>query len=126
LETYYQTLATAGKVRYGEKSYALPNGRRIGYRLHEASWQVVDPDALFEWAKGQGLVRVREETDWQDQVKPRLAALEPVHGAVAIDRDSGEVVPGVLLQRPAGDVFVVSVPRRRRVADAEDAPADVR
>jgi hypothetical protein len=126
LEAYYQRLDADGKVRYGEKSYLLPNGRRLGYRLAEASWQIVDAAALFAWAKGHGLVRVSEETAWQEQVKPRLAALEPVVGADAIDRDSGEVVPGVKLTRPQGDVFVVSLARRRRGADADAGLADVR
>ena len=126
LEAYYQRLDADGKVRYGEKSYLLPNGRRLGYRLAEASWQIVDAAALFAWAQGHGLVRVHEETDWQDQVKPRLAALEPVVGADAIDRDSGEVIPGVKLTRPQGDVFVVSLARRRRQADGDAGLADVR
>jgi hypothetical protein len=108
-------------VRYGEKSYLLPNGRRLGYRLVEASWQITDAEALFTWAQGKGLVRTTAETAWQDQVKPRLAALEPVAGAEAIDRDSGEVIPGVILRRPAGDVFVISVRRKDgRERTAED------
>ena len=119
LEAYYRRLEADGKVRYGEKSYLLPNGRRLGYRLAEASWQVTDPEALFGWAKGKGYVRVKAETDWQDQVKPRLVALEPNPGAAAVDRDSGEVIPGVILERPVGDAFVVSVARRRRVGGIE-------
>jgi hypothetical protein len=126
LEAYYQRLEADGKARYGEKSYLLPNGRRLGYRLAEASWQIVDAEALFAWAHGHGLVRVHAETDWQEQVKPRLAALEPVVGADAIDRDSGEVVPGVKLTRPQGDVFLVSLARRRRGADVDAGLADVR
>jgi hypothetical protein len=64
----------AGKVRYGEKSYPLPNGQRIGYRHAEADWQITDADALFAWAKGRGLVRVQEETDWalQEQAPENL------------------------------------------------------
>jgi hypothetical protein len=101
-------------VRYGEKSYPLPNGQRIGYHWAEADWTITDADALFTWAKGKGLVRAHEETDWGEQVKPRLVPAKDVVGAEAVDRESGEVVPGVLMARPAGDVLMISEGRRRR------------
>jgi hypothetical protein len=112
----------AGKVRYGEKSYRLPNGQRIGYRHAEDDWSITDPDALLKWAKAKGFVRVQEETAWGDQVKPRLVPLTEVVGAEAVDRESGETIPGVMLVRPAGEVLMVSTERRRRRAgDAEES-----
>jgi hypothetical protein len=133
IERYVQALLAAGKVRYGEKSYPLPNGQRIGYRWTEAEWQITDPDALFAWAKPQGFVRAKEETDWGDQVKPRLVSLQHVVGSEAMDRESGEVVPGVVCVRPAGDQLMVSEVRRRGSsrrldpsAGGGEANADVR
>jgi hypothetical protein len=125
IESYVQALLAAGKVRYGEKSYPLPNGQRIGYRWTEADWTITDADALFTWAKGRGLVRVHEETDWGEQVKPRLVPLLEIAGSEAVDRVSGETIPGVRLTRPAGDVLVVSEGRRRRRAGAGHEHADV-
>jgi hypothetical protein len=125
LEGYVQDLRATGKVRYGEKSYPLPNGQRIGYHWAEADWHITDPDALFTWAKTKGLVRVQEETDWGAQVKPRLMPLTDVVGSEAVDRDGGEMMPGVVLQRPAGEVLLVSEVRRRRRAGGADGHADV-
>jgi len=118
-------LDAAGKVRYGEKSYALPNGQRIGYRHAEADWTITDPDALFAWAKAKGFVRVQEETDWGDQVKPRLMPVQDVVGAEAVDRESDEVIPGVVCVRPAGDLLMISEVRRRRRAGGANDHADV-
>jgi hypothetical protein len=126
LEGYVQDLLAAGKVRYGEKSYPLPNGQRIGYRWTEADWQITDADALFAWAKARGLVRVREETDWGEQVKPRLVPLQDMIGSEAVDRESGETIPGVRLVRPAGDQLMVSEGRRRRESGGAHEHADVR
>jgi hypothetical protein len=123
---YFERLVAAGKVRYGEKSYPLPNGQRIGYRWTEADWTITDADALFAWAKANGYVRAKEETDWGAQVKPRLVPLQDVIGSEAVDRESGETIPGVRLVRPAGDQLMVSEGRRRRHAGGADEHADVR
>jgi hypothetical protein len=125
LEGYVQALLAAGKVRYGEKSYPLPNGQRIGYRWTEADWQITNATALLAWANARGLVRVKEEIDWGDQVKPRLVPLQDVVGSEAVDQESGDVIPGVMLARPAGDRLVVSEGRRQRRVGGAHSNADV-
>jgi hypothetical protein len=126
LEGYVQALLAAGKVRYGEKSYPLPNSQRIGYRWTETDWQITNAVALVIWAKAKGYVRTTEEIDWGERVKPRLVPLTEVVGSEAVDRESGDVVPGVILTRPAGDRLLVSEKRRQRRAGGAGEHADVR
>jgi hypothetical protein len=121
LEGYFQRLQAAGKLRYGRKSYTLPNGQAIGTHTVEAVWDVVDADALADWASQHNLVRVSVDTDWGAQVKPRLVPLVDEPGAEAIDRTTGERVPGVVLVRPAGEMFVVTTARSRRGVETEEA-----
>ena len=95
IETYAEThraeLLGGGK----RKSRALPHGS-VGWRKRPASLEVVDNEALLEWARMQpvelGLVRIKEE--------PCLREILSVAG------ETGEVPPG-MQHKPEAEVLQV-------------------
>ena len=89
-----------------EKHWKLPGGVRLQWRAAGVAWKRVDEDALYTWAAKHRLTRTKVTTAW-DTVKARLRAFIPVEGGEAVDRETGEVVPGVVIERLATDVFSV-------------------
>jgi hypothetical protein len=101
LAAYVARLQTQGKLGR-KKSYRLPHGQLIA---HQAPTQwVVDEAELLAWAEPIGLVRINKILAWKE-IKARLIPATPQPGAAAIDLMTGELVPGVTVKVPAGEVF---------------------
>lgn len=105
LQPYFATLQESGALGK-RKSYKLPHGT-LQVRKAGPKWRR-DEAALLEWAKEQGLVRVKESPDWAG-ISKRLVPSGEYAGAAAVDAETGEVVPGVQLEEPGGDIFSVKV-----------------
>lgn len=99
LESYFDTVPH--KAAKTQESYALPSGKLI--RKAQQPNYIRDDSQLLPWAKENGLAKVVESPDWAS-IKKRVT----VSGNNAIDAESGEVIPGVVVEeRP--NVFTVSV-----------------
>lgn len=110
LRTYAEQERAAG--RWGRrKSRELPHGR-LSFRAVGPAYKRVDEDALVTWAQNAGdplrLLRMRVEPDWP-AVKKRLRVVEDGDALLAVDVDTGEVVPGVVVERAEGESFRVTV-----------------
>lgn len=103
LRPYFDRLRESGALGKS-KSYKLPHGT-LQARASGPKWARQDPAALLEWAKPLGLVRVKEEPAWSDIAKRLVAGERP--GDPAVDGETGEIVPGVVLEVPAGETFTV-------------------
>lgn len=103
LRQYFEKLREAG-VLGKSKSYKLPHGT-LQARASGPRWARQDPEALLAWARPLGLVRVKEEPAWSEIAKRLVAGERP--GDPAVDAETGEIVPGVVLETPAGETFTV-------------------
>ncbi|MDP3702895.1 MAG: host-nuclease inhibitor Gam family protein, partial [Candidatus Omnitrophota bacterium] len=102
LSAYYDQIKAEGLLPRKSRSYKLPHGV-LQARTHAIKWHR-DEARLLEWARGVGLVRTREEPEWNEIVK-RLAPEAQQIGAAAIDTATGEVVEGVTVEELPKDVF---------------------
>ena|SRR5690606_5421508 len=102
LRAYFELLRAEGALG-NRKTYRLPHGalqmRASGPKFER------DDKQLLEWARQHGLVRVSEAPDWS-AIKERLAVTDSL---AVVDRETGEVVPGVIVVEPAGETFSVKV-----------------
>jgi len=102
LRAYFEQLRQQGLLG-DRKTYRLPHGalqvRASGPKFER------DNKQLLEWAHQHGLVRVSEAPDWST-IKERLAVTDSL---AVVDRETGEVVPGVIVVEPAGETFSVKV-----------------
>lgn len=102
LSAYFEALRAQGLLGKA-KSYRLPHGL-LSARQQGPRWQVYDKVKLLEWAESVQLVREEREPAW-DEIKARLAPLPASN--YAIDTVTGQVVPGVRLEQPKHDEFMV-------------------
>lgn len=86
-----------------QESYALPTGK-IGVKTVTPGY-VRDDAALLPWVKENraDLVEVKESVKWSE-----LKKLLDTSGGTAVDRETGEVVPGVTVT-PGGMKFFVQM-----------------
>ena len=101
LAGYFERLQAEGRLGR-KKSYRLPHGQ-LTVRQVPDQWEL-DEAQLLAWAEPLGLVRVAKAPAW-NTIKARLTPAAPQPGAAAIDLTTGELVPGVTLRVPAGEVF---------------------
>jgi hypothetical protein len=101
LAGYFEQLQSEGRLGR-KKSYRLPHGQ-LTARQVAVQWEV-DEAQLLAWAEPLGLVRVDKAPAWK-AIKARLIPAAPLPGAAAVDVTTGELVPGVTLRDPAGEVF---------------------
>jgi hypothetical protein len=101
LADYFAQLHAQGRLGR-KKSYRLPHGQLTAHQM-PTQW-AVDEAELLDWAEPLGLVRVNKTSAWKE-IKARLIAAAPQPGAAAIDITTGELVPGVTVKVPAGEVF---------------------
>jgi hypothetical protein len=105
LRDYFERLREAGALGK-RKSYKLPNGvlqvRKVGARLDR------DEAKLLEWAKANAPdhVVVTEKVAWGG-LKPRVELVELADGWAAVDRATGEMIPGIVVALPDGETFSV-------------------
>jgi len=102
LRAYFEQLRQQGLLG-DRKTYRLPHGA-LQMRAKSPKFER-DDKQLLEWARQHGLVRVSEAPDWST-IKERLAVTDSM---VVVDRETGEVVPGVIVAEPAGETFSVKV-----------------
>jgi hypothetical protein len=115
LRPWFDEQKAAGKLPHNRKSINLPSGT-IGEEWHDVQWDRNDGE-LMPWAKSRGLVRTKEEPQW-DAIKKQLRLSKDGLRAVIVhevtDPDTGEVtqveevVPGVRVKQMPGNVFYVS------------------
>lgn len=99
LEAYFD--GVPHKAAKTQESYTLPSGKLV--RKAQQPFFSRDDALLLPWAKANGLFRVTESPDWVN-IKKRVT----INGTAAVDSETGEVIPGVLVEeRP--NVFTVSV-----------------
>lgn len=102
LRDYYRRLQEQGLLG-DRKTYRLPHGalvvRKSGPKFER------NDEQLLPWAKAVGLVRVKDTPDWA-AIKERLHVTDSM---AVVDRETGEVVPGVVVVEPAGETFSVKV-----------------
>jgi hypothetical protein len=108
LSRYADQLKADGVITERRKSYRLPSGV-LSFRAKAVTF-ARNAAELLPWAKERGLIRTKEEIDW-DTLKGRLV-VECDEGPIAtrytvIDRETGELVPGVMVDAPAHDEFSV-------------------
>ena len=86
----------------GRKTISTPYGS-VKSRMGSTKYIVDDPDAFFEWARQNrpDFIRVKEEADL-----PTMKQFLPSDAAV--DPDSGEVIPGLLVE-PGSPSYKVEV-----------------
>src|ERR671918_428278 len=101
LAAYFARLHAQGRLGR-KKSYRLPHGHLTAHQV-PTQW-VVDEAELLAWAEPLGLVRINKTSAWKE-IKARLIPAAPQPGAEAIDLMTGELVPGVTVKVPAGEVF---------------------
>lgn len=101
LAVYFARLEAEGRLGR-RKSYRLPHGQ-LTTNQTPTQWEV-DAAALLRWAEPLGLVRINKTSAWRE-IKARLIPAAPQPGAAAIDATTGELVPGVTVKVPAGEVF---------------------
>lgn len=100
LQPYFEALRPSLGKR---KSYRLPSGV-LQVRASGPKFERND-EQLLPWAKAVGLVRIKEQPDWS-AIKDRLHVTDSL---AVVDRETGEVVPGVVVVEPAGETFSVKV-----------------
>ena|SRR5690606_702614 len=102
LRDYFERLRAEGALG-NRKTYRLPHGslqmRASGPKFER------DDKQLIEWARQHGLVRVSEVPDWSS-IKERLTVTDSL---IVVDRETGEVVPGVVVVEPPSEKFSVKV-----------------
>lgn len=93
---------------HGRKSITLPHGT-IKSRSGSKRIEVTDEPAFLAWARQHAptLIRVREEPD-KAAIKASFPAAMLAEVDVLVDRDTGEVIPGVQLSR-AETTYTVEV-----------------
>jgi hypothetical protein len=101
LADYFEHLQAQGRLGR-KKSYRLPHGQLTAHQV-PTHW-AVDEEELLAWAEPLGLVRINKISAWKE-IKARLIASAPQPGAPAIDMTTGELVPGVTVKDPAGEIF---------------------
>lgn len=86
-----------------QETYALPTGK-IGVKTVGAAYER-DDEALLPWVKANHgeMVQIKESVKWSE-----LKKLLDASGDLAVDRDTGEVVPGVTVT-PGGMKFFVQM-----------------
>lgn len=102
LHPYFISLRESGALGK-KKSYPLPSGT-LQMRAKPIQFSRND-DEIIPWAQPQGLVEVKESPDWAE-MKKRIVPMED--GSV-VDKDTGEVIPGVTVAEKAGERFSVKV-----------------
>ena len=100
LRAYFERLRAEGALG-NRKTYRLPHGA-LQVRASGPKFERND-EQLLVWAKSVGLVRVKEMPDWS-AIKQRLHVTDSL---AVVDRETGEVVPGVIVAEPAGESFHV-------------------
>lgn len=101
LAAYLARLHVQGRLGR-KKSYRLPHGQLTAHQA-PTQWEV-DEAELLAWAEPLGLMRINKTSAWKD-IKARLIPAAPQPGAAGIDIMTGELVPGVIVKVPAGEVF---------------------
>jgi hypothetical protein len=101
LADYFEHLQAQGRLGR-KKSYRLPHGQLTAHQV-PTHW-AVDEEELLAWAEPLGLVRINKISAWKE-IKARLIASAPQPRAPAIDMRTGELVPGVTVKDPAGEIF---------------------
>lgn len=102
LRAYFERLRAEGALG-NRKTYRLPHGA-LQVRASGPKFERND-EQLLPWAKAVGLVRIKEQPDWP-AIKGRLHVTDSL---AVVDRETGEVVPGVIVVEPAGETFSVKV-----------------
>ena len=102
LRAYFGRLRAEGALG-NRKTYRLPHGA-LQVRASGPKFERND-ERLLPWAKAVGLVRIKEQPDWS-AIKDRLHVTD---SRAVVDRETGEVVPGVVVVEPAGETFSVKV-----------------
>jgi hypothetical protein len=105
LRDYFERLRAAGALGR-RKSYKLPNGTLA---VRKAAAKVErDETKLLEWVKANAPDHavVTERVAWGD-LKPRVELVELADGWAAIDRATGEMIPGITVVAPEGETFNV-------------------
>lgn len=102
LRAYFERLRAEGALG-NRKTYRLPHGA-LQVRASGPKFERND-EQLLPWAKAVGLVRIKEQPDWS-AIKERLHVTDSL---AVVDRETGEVVPGVVVVEPAGETFSVKV-----------------
>jgi hypothetical protein len=107
LRNYFEQLREAG-VLGKRKNYRLPNGtlaaRKAAAKLER------DEAQLLAWVKENApeQVVVTEKVAWGG-LKPRVELVELADGWAAVDRATGEMIPGITVAVPEGETFSVTV-----------------
>lgn len=102
LRAYFEQLRQQGLLG-DRKTYRLPHGA-LQVRASGPKFERND-EKLLPWAKAVGLVRIKEQPDWS-AIKERLHVTDSL---AVVDRETGEVVPGVVVVERAGETFSVKV-----------------
>src|SRR5690625_436300 len=105
LYAYYETLRATGALGR-RKVYKLPSGE-ITTRTTQPKYKR-DDSKLLQYAREIGEVRVKAEPDWS-AIRGRIRPVAEHPGAEVVDTETGEIIPGVLVELPAGERFSVKV-----------------
>jgi hypothetical protein len=118
LHAYLVRLRDAGTLGR-QKSYKLPHGT-LAFRSVAADFDVTDEVAFRDWCGDQGLIETVIRPQWGEAKKLFVVVEDRVGAAVVVDwvdERTGEmrreVVPGVVVNRVAGESFSVKVAERK-------------